>query len=343
MLENVSFESSQSLCTRFKICNQTIQKLKAFKCVNCIFATNSYIKFLLHLNPKMNSSNDKLKQKKNCKPFKCQNCMFITKSVSKFTFHSVNIPENSISVNDKSSCRICNKSFISKNALTEHMLCHTFKGDVVSKKKRQGIKKIELCNQMDETKIFYDIENNSTKIFSDMENNSLMTNKNNTSTTNQNNVSRLNKICNICNVVFVSSKTFNAHLLLHQPPKYICSVCNKKFILQTWYEKHLLCHKNEPTIKIKPNNCSTSIYKSHSLGNHKSFDEVTRTHAKDKTTTIGTQNNCSVSTNEINVSNNQNALADVENSKKVPKTKKTKVKEQKNLVKKKIVPMSILQ
>lgn len=325
MLANVSFNSSQSLCTRYKICNQTKQKLKAFKCVNCIFATNTYTKFLLHLKPKINSSQNE--QKQICKSFKCSNCMFVTKSKIKLALHCVNTPKRNISVHDKSYfCYICDKSFINKNALSRHMHHNTF--DVVSKKKIEEIKK---------TKLYYqrNVSTMSNEIQVKEKNSIFVTKKNNTSTAHQNNENGFDKKCSICDLLFVSSKTFNTHLLLHKASKNICSVCNKEFILRKWFEKHLLSHKDETTNRIKQNDCSTSINESHLLDSQRIFGIVARGNYQNKTATVGSKNNCSLSVNDVYISKNQKALINIANCKNVPKTKK-----QQNLVKLKLLQCS---
>lgn len=157
-------------------------------------------------------------QKTKCKSFKCLNCMFATESKTKFLDHHDicnNISKNTPKLHQ---CHLCVKSFKNHLALNGHLKYHSYKSEVISKKQLTiNIKKVKNQNKKSsvvksQKYVFPKIANfNRSHKCKDC-------NRNFTTRRKLNIHYKQHKpqiICNMCNKKFVFKKNFEKHLLSH--------------------------------------------------------------------------------------------------------------------------------
>lgn len=235
--------------------------------------TNNLMKSSQTLNA---DSNIILSKNIICKPFKCTNCIFATKSYTKFVLHQnicTDIPDCDSTIIDDTlfQCHLCTKSFVNKSSLNGHMRFHSLRGEIVSRRKFKPIRSrvngyenadvsVEKSQNASPKKSvnvikFYQCKECSRKFIS----------------TNKLNIHQLQHQkqmnCRVCKKQFFFKKRYEKHLLSHNDEP-----C-KKGTKYTFVPKTVKIEKTEDKEQnhLKPFSClyCKNVYKSKkSLGVH---------------------------------------------------------------------------
>jgi len=156
-------------------------------------------------------------QKKKCKAFKCVNCVFATGSEAKFLNHHDICNNTSKGSSKFYQCHLCVKSFTTHSGLNGHLKYHTFRSEIISRR-QQALNKKKFKNQNKNSSVksqkyvFPKIANfNRSHKCKDC-------NKHFTTRSKLNIHYKQHKqqmICNKCHKKFVFRKNFEKHLLTH--------------------------------------------------------------------------------------------------------------------------------
>ncbi|XP_026822990.1 zinc finger protein 626-like [Rhopalosiphum maidis] len=175
-------------------------------------------------------------QKTKFKSFKCLNCMFTTASETQFLNHN-DICDNISKTSKFHQCHLCIKSFKNYSALNSHLKNHSYRSEIISRKKLVSLNKKKIKIQNKNTLI-----KSQKFVFPKIAN-----------------FNRSHK-CKDCNRHFTTRHKLNIHFKQHKK-QMICNQCNKKFVLKKNFEKHLLSHMSN----------DTSFNKSNSLQNQRAI------------------------------------------------------------------------
>lgn len=234
-------------------------------------------------------------QRNKCKAFKCVNCVFATGSETKFLNHH-EICNNISKGSSKSyQCHLCVKSFTTRSGLNGHLKYHTFRSEMISRR-QQALNKKKFKNQNKNSSVksqkyvFPKIANFNRS------HKCKHCNKHFTTRSKLNIHYKQHKqqmICNKCHKKFVLKKNFEKHLLSHanvimsnsvskdisfnesnsQNQKAIIGSIKQKFVSRTKRIKSTVYNSEKQNISKDENSfhcfyCNNSYRSKQSLSQH---------------------------------------------------------------------------
>ncbi|XP_060863049.1 zinc finger protein 585A-like [Metopolophium dirhodum] len=197
----------------------------AKKCYNTNTSVNVSNNFIQNLS--VTDSNTTF-QKNKCKAFKCVNCVFATESETKFLNHHDICSNTSKDSSRFYKCNLCIKTFTTRSGLNGHLKYHTFRSEMVSRRQlaldKQKLKnRIKNSSVKSQKYVFPKIANfNRSHKCKDCNKHFSTRSKLNIHYKQH----RQQMICNKCHKKFLLKKNFEKHLLSHTNVKMLNGISN---------------------------------------------------------------------------------------------------------------------
>jgi len=164
------------------------------------------------MNPNITLQNTK------CKSFKCVNCVFVTESETEFLNHLDICNNISKSSSEVHQCNLCTKSFKSQSSLDDHLKYHADRSKILKRKlifdEKNGENQNKIGRNVKSQNYVSNIENRNQKT---KDCNKYITTHNKSNIHSEQLKQQM--ICDICHKKFVSKTGFKKHMLLHRNVK----------------------------------------------------------------------------------------------------------------------------